>query len=880
MLAITIVGALPPAAAHADTQPQPSWSQISTQGPSPRESAYMAYDSIRGKVVLFGGYEPAGSGRVDSDTWEFDGTIWTQIPVSGPPAGALGQMVFDSSRGVTVLFGGGNTSTFLAPITWEWDGATWTARFTPHRPPGRVWFGMTYDSARHVVVLFGGSGLDAGGNHTLFAETWEYDGNDWRQVVTAHSPSGRYGHGLAYDAVRGKAVLFGGHDDTTGRLNDTWEYAGGDWTQVAVPNPPYARFQHSMAYVPALGKVVVFGGDYFVPSVTLGPTNETLAFDGASWQPLTTTDHPSPRTLAPAAYDGANARLVVFGGSNDTFPDTVVGDTWALVVPQTTATLSVTSLQFPQQPVLSTTTSDVTLTNTGTAPLALSSVSAGGDFGATDSCPRPPASLAPNSACTITVSFTPSSGNGTITGALVLTDNAGSGTQSIPLSGSGQWGQLDVLPASIDFGSAVLGTPFAAVTETITVREFPTLISAISADSGFTVNNLDCPLALLSVGTTCHVEVGFAPNRAATYNGRLVIQDNEAGLRRVIPLTGTALPPPVSVTLEITPLGTAVPTFGHAIQVVAHTNATSGEASFTFNGHQLGAPQPINPSGSSVTTITLDDSTVPAGAGSYPLLVFVHPTDTQHADNSVTQLVTVVPTPEQLSWNGSGLAVAGSSASLSATVTPPAGETQFDFAAHIAWVRFDVTDGSGTVTSYYAQVAPPGTASVSTTALAPGAYSVRARFVAGAQSAAPNAYVASEDVRTAFAAQPVRGGYLVGVSQQSSQAVAFEFASGSRPSGSLVWITSVQVTGSDGRQHDAYRVIVSTSVSSVGSRSRTATASGAASVMVVDATTGERYSAFDQTTTFQLNLAADGSGSLSAGGYAASLPPGTGVNHL
>ena len=134
-LAATFVAALP--ATGVAATPTIDWTQVSTQGPSARESAYMSYDSSRGKIVLFGGYEPAGSGKVDSDTWEFDGTSWTQIPVSGPPPGALGQMVFDSARGVSVLFGGGNNSTFLAPITWEWDGATWVARSVAPRSCGR-----------------------------------------------------------------------------------------------------------------------------------------------------------------------------------------------------------------------------------------------------------------------------------------------------------------------------------------------------------------------------------------------------------------------------------------------------------------------------------------------------------------------------------------------------------------------------------------------------------------------------------------------------------------------------------------------------------------------------------------------------------------------
>jgi len=50
------------------------WTQVTRPGPSAREGSYIAYDSARAKTVLFGGYEPAGFGKYDSDTWEFDGT--------------------------------------------------------------------------------------------------------------------------------------------------------------------------------------------------------------------------------------------------------------------------------------------------------------------------------------------------------------------------------------------------------------------------------------------------------------------------------------------------------------------------------------------------------------------------------------------------------------------------------------------------------------------------------------------------------------------------------------------------------------------------------------------------------------------------------------
>ena len=43
----------------------------------------MAYDSKRGRTVLFGG----SAGNVNlNDTWEWDGQDWTQVADTGPPA--------------------------------------------------------------------------------------------------------------------------------------------------------------------------------------------------------------------------------------------------------------------------------------------------------------------------------------------------------------------------------------------------------------------------------------------------------------------------------------------------------------------------------------------------------------------------------------------------------------------------------------------------------------------------------------------------------------------------------------------------------------------------------------------------------------------------
>jgi hypothetical protein len=60
-------------------------------------------------------------------------------------------------------------------------------------PPARVYHMMVYDSTRQVTILFGGipaidetedSGEDEGVSH-YFSDTWEYNGETWRQIDVA-----------------------------------------------------------------------------------------------------------------------------------------------------------------------------------------------------------------------------------------------------------------------------------------------------------------------------------------------------------------------------------------------------------------------------------------------------------------------------------------------------------------------------------------------------------------------------------------------------------------------------------------------------------------------------------------------------------------------
>lgn len=71
----------------------------------------MAYDLARQRVVLFGGDSP-----LRGDTWEWDGTQWRALAVTGPPPRRHHAMAWDPSQARVLLVGGQS-----APV----DASTW-----------------------------------------------------------------------------------------------------------------------------------------------------------------------------------------------------------------------------------------------------------------------------------------------------------------------------------------------------------------------------------------------------------------------------------------------------------------------------------------------------------------------------------------------------------------------------------------------------------------------------------------------------------------------------------------------------------------------------------------------------------------------------------
>lgn len=126
-------------------------------------------------------------------------------------------------------------------------------------PAGRSSSTMTYDSDRQVVLMFGGINLDTG----ALADIWEYDGNNWYRVETVDSPPPRAQHEMAYDPHRNVTVLFGGEVQTESGwvvYGDLWEYDGITWQEVTASEMPEPRSLFAMTYYLPEEAIILIGG--------------------------------------------------------------------------------------------------------------------------------------------------------------------------------------------------------------------------------------------------------------------------------------------------------------------------------------------------------------------------------------------------------------------------------------------------------------------------------------------------------------------------------------------------------------------------------------------------------------------------------------------
>ncbi len=180
------------------------------------------------------------------------------------------------------------------------------------------------------------------------------------------------------------------------------------------------------------------------------------------------------------------------------------------------------------------------LTNSGNAPLVVSSISLtgtnAGSFSETNAC----ATIAAGATCSVTVNLT-ATGAGTYSAGISIADNATGSPQAVTLTGTISGPVVSVSSSSFSFTTAAESTSAA---QTLTVKNTGNgtlTISSLGITGGNTASFLQtntCGTSL-SAGSSCTVALTFAPFLATTYSSSLVITGNTLPANQTVALSGT-----------------------------------------------------------------------------------------------------------------------------------------------------------------------------------------------------------------------------------------------------------------------------------------------------------------------------------------------------
>ncbi len=280
------------------------------------------------------------------------GLEWVFRTTNGPDSRAQHSMVYDSIRGVSIMFGGSRIASGPVPLgdLWEWDGARWSQRLkhTPTNgwlrnnlgfyelpdyqtvPVPRYNYGASFDSRRSRMVIFGGQTITPDGFNMELRDTWEWDGLRWYFRGT-NGPSARAYTSMAFDSARAVSVLYGGTAGSPENV-EVAEWDGNTWTKTIPTNGPASNYSH------------VYGRsayDSFRQQLLYGPAVDSVRFwnwDGLKWIARDNGfPFPGGVTVYPGmAFDSYRRRIVYFGGEISSGVNSTwnrEGDSWEQVFP-------------------------------------------------------------------------------------------------------------------------------------------------------------------------------------------------------------------------------------------------------------------------------------------------------------------------------------------------------------------------------------------------------------------------------------------------------------------------------------------------------------------------------------------------------------------
>jgi hypothetical protein len=155
-------------------------------------------------------------------------------------------------------------------------------------------------------------------------------------------PSKRIGATMFYDPINECMLLFGGAQSGAtdyNRFNDLWkyDYSTDTWTEINISVKPSGRFNTPAAYDGENNQLIIYGGE----STDSEPQMWAFSLEDYSWRRLYPTNMPSPgRCNTPLVYDEKSKKIIMFGGMgydgsfpSDTWVYDAAGNSWTRMAP-------------------------------------------------------------------------------------------------------------------------------------------------------------------------------------------------------------------------------------------------------------------------------------------------------------------------------------------------------------------------------------------------------------------------------------------------------------------------------------------------------------------------------------------------------------------
>jgi hypothetical protein len=214
---------------------------------------------------------------------------------------------------------------------------------------------------------------------------------------------------------------------------------------------------------------------------------------------------------------------------------------------------------FNQQPVGSTATVNVQVTNTGTANETISSVAGVASPFTASGLPAANTVVKPGGSFIVPVTYAPTS-SGSNNSSITITST--SGTLTIPVTGTAASGsgKLVITPTSVDFGSLATGSSRTLSFDITNAGNLPVTVTKAKAPIGdFTSNEPLAEGTVIGAGQVVQQSVTFQPSQPGVQTSSYDLTGDAGQGAMSVPLTGIGtgtLPTPNATTWSINPAAT------------------------------------------------------------------------------------------------------------------------------------------------------------------------------------------------------------------------------------------------------------------------------------------------------------------------------------